>query len=83
VLWNAGAVSEVVGSTPPAPSDRLAELLLGPLRDLGSADPAFDASLAAYATFGKLGSHVWSESEPTDDDIQRITAFCLRAITPA
>ncbi|WP_375040073.1 TetR/AcrR family transcriptional regulator [Actinomadura sp. NTSP31] len=82
VLWNAGAVSEVVGSTPPTPSDRLAELLPGPLRDLGSADPAFDASLAAYATFGKLGGYLWSESSPTGGDIERITAFCLRAITP-
>ncbi|MWA02651.1 TetR family transcriptional regulator [Actinomadura sp. LD22] len=82
VLWNAGAVSEVIGSAPPVPSDRLAELLREPLRELGSADPAFDASLAAYTAFGKLGSYVWSETQPTDHDIERITSFCLRALTP-
>ncbi|KAB2381850.1 TetR/AcrR family transcriptional regulator [Actinomadura montaniterrae] len=82
VLWNAGAVSEIIGSAPPVPSDRLAELLREPLRELGSADPAFDASLAAYTAFGKLGSYVWSETQPTDHDTERITAFCLRALTP-
>ncbi|MGI5321128.1 TetR/AcrR family transcriptional regulator [Actinomadura nitritigenes] len=83
VLWNAGAVSEVSGSAPPVPSDRLAELLSEPLRELGSADPAFDASLAAYATFGKLGGHLGSGNQPTDRDIRRVTAFCLRMFTPA
>lgn len=82
VLWNAGAVSEVSGSASPIPSDRLAELLAEPLRELGSADPAFDASLAAYATFGKLGGHLWSGNPPTDGDVRRVTAFCLRMVTP-
>ncbi|MFD0689771.1 TetR/AcrR family transcriptional regulator [Actinomadura fibrosa] len=82
VLWNAGAVSETVGSTPPMASGRLAELLSEHFRRLGSADPAFDASLAAHATFGKLGDYLWSGEEPTDRDIERITAFCLRTITP-
>ncbi|WP_433152685.1 hypothetical protein ACQPZ8_18435 [Actinomadura nitritigenes] len=75
-------MNEVIGSAPPTPSDRLAGLLAEPLRDLGSADPVFDASLAAHATFGKLGSHLWSERQPADSEVQRITAFCLRTITP-
>ena len=83
VLWNAGAVSEVIGSTPPIASGRLAQLLPGPLAELGSADPEFDASLVAYATFGKLGDYVWGGGEPTDHDVRRITAFCLRTVTPA
>ena len=45
-------------------------------------DPAFDASLAAYATFGKLGGHLWSGNPPTDGDVRRVTAFCLRMVTP-
>ncbi|OLT21213.1 TetR family transcriptional regulator [Actinomadura sp. CNU-125] len=83
VLWNAGAVSEVIGSTPPIASKRLAGLLAEPFGDLGSADPDFDASLAAYATFGKLGDYVWGGGEPTDDDVRRIADFCLRKISPA
>jgi AcrR family transcriptional regulator len=82
VLWNAGTVSQMIGSKPPTASDRLAALLSPPLRELGSADPVFDASLAAYAVFGKLGAYVWGGSEPTDHDIERITASCLRMITP-
>ncbi|MFF0518244.1 hypothetical protein ACFYTC_06065 [Actinomadura nitritigenes] len=64
MLWNAGAVSEVSGSAAPTLSDRLAGPLSEPLRELGSADPAFDASLAAYATFGKLGGYLWSGISP-------------------
>jgi AcrR family transcriptional regulator len=82
VLWNAGTVSRAIGSRPPTASDRLAALLSEPFRELGSADPAFDASLAAYAIFGKLGAYVWGGSEPTDHDIECITASCLRMITP-
>ncbi|MFV2173183.1 TetR/AcrR family transcriptional regulator [Actinomadura sp. LOL_016] len=82
VLWNAGAASDMIGSTPPIGSARLAELLPEPFRELGSADPVFDASLAAHAAFGKLGDYVWSGTEPADRDIRRITAFCLRTIAP-
>ncbi|WP_034517539.1 TetR/AcrR family transcriptional regulator [Actinomadura rifamycini] len=83
VLWNAGALSEPAGSKPPVASGRLAELLPGPFRELGSDDPLLDASLAAHATFGLLADYVWGGTEPTDGDVERVTAFCLRAITPA
>ncbi|QFG27585.1 TetR/AcrR family transcriptional regulator [Actinomadura sp. WMMB 499] len=83
VLWNAGAASEMIGATPAIGSARLAELLPGPFRELGSADPVFDASLAAHATFGKLGDYVWSGTEPSERDLRRITEFCLRTIVPA
>jgi AcrR family transcriptional regulator len=79
VLWNAGSLGEPIASASPSASVRLAELLHEPLADLGSADPAFDASLAAHATFGKLSDYLRLRVQPTDTDVDRITAFCLRA----
>jgi AcrR family transcriptional regulator len=82
VLWNAGGLTGQNGSTPPSASGRLAGLLHEPFAELGSADPAFDASLAAHATFGRLGDYLWQRAQPADTDIDRITSFCLRTIAP-
>ncbi|MEU6642846.1 helix-turn-helix domain-containing protein [Saccharomonospora sp. NPDC046836] len=83
VLWNAVGLRNSGDSAPLAPSGRLAVLLHGPFADLGSGDPAFDASLAAHATFGTLADYVWQRAEPSKADIDRITAFCLRTVGPA
>lgn len=81
VLWNAGVLTADLRSPSPSASARLAGLLEAPFAALGSDSPEFDASLAAYLTFGKLGDHVARRAEPTPEDIDRVTAFCLRAVT--
>jgi len=40
-----------------------------------------DASLAAHATVGKMSEHLWLRSMPSPAEVERITQFCLRAIT--
>jgi AcrR family transcriptional regulator len=57
----------------------LDELLVGPLRELGSTDPARDAATISTVVFGRLDYFLW-ESPPTDDDVEHLVTFCLRAI---
>lgn len=82
VLWNAGALppQHAVGAA--HPDARLAALLLAPLTELGSTAPEFDSALIAHAVVGRLIDHLWGRGMPTAEDIDRTTAFCLRAITP-
>jgi len=78
VLWNTAGLGEYSESGPPSPSGPLAGLLHAPFAELGSADPQFDANLAAHATIGMLVDHLWRRVVPAPGDIDRITAFCLR-----
>jgi AcrR family transcriptional regulator len=78
VLWNAGSLGHESTSGPPSASDALAVLLRDPFTQLGSADPEFDASLAAHATVGKLSDYLWHRVRSTGADIDHITSFCLR-----
>ncbi|NKQ51531.1 TetR/AcrR family transcriptional regulator [Amycolatopsis sp. K13G38] len=77
VLWNGREIT----AQPPTAGERLARLLHEPFAELGSADPGFDAALAAHATFGRLAECLWRSVEPGAADVDRVTAFCLRAIT--
>ena len=83
VMWNAGSMGEEIMSSPPSVAGRLAALVHDAYAELGSADPEFDASLAAHATIGKLSDYLWRQLRPTESDVDRITAFCLRIRTPA
>ena len=60
----------------------MAALLHEPFAQLGSADPALDASLAAHATLGKIADYLWQRAAPSPAEIDHITEFCLRAIAP-
>ncbi|WP_068270898.1 TetR/AcrR family transcriptional regulator [Aldersonia kunmingensis] len=82
VMWNAGSMGEEIMSSPPSVAGRLAALVRDTYAELGSADPEFDASLAAHATIGKLSDYLWRQMRPTKSDVDRITAFCLRIRTP-
>ncbi|WP_280367512.1 TetR/AcrR family transcriptional regulator [Nocardia wallacei] len=79
VLWNGSGASQGVASGAGTAGVRLAHLLHEPFAELGSADPEFDASLAGHATIGKLAEFLWRQVEPAQPDVERITAFCLRA----
>jgi AcrR family transcriptional regulator len=82
VLWNAVGPGADLGSGPRSASAVLARQLHPPFTELGSAAPESDAILVAHAVVGALADHLWQRTRPTDADIDRITAFCLRAITP-
>jgi AcrR family transcriptional regulator len=77
VLWNGGSAVDGTAAGRHFASAALADLLEGPLTELGSPDPALDASLATHATLGKLADHLWQGATPTDADVDRITRFCL------
>ena len=81
VLWNGGSIGESFAFSRHAVSAPLSALLHEPFAQLGSADPAMDASLAAHATVGKMSEHLWLRSMPSPAEVERITQFCLRAIT--
>ncbi|WP_461059719.1 TetR/AcrR family transcriptional regulator [Streptomyces pseudoechinosporeus] len=82
VMWNAGSVGEGFLAGPPSAAGMLATLLRAPYAELGSAAPGLDASLAAHATVGKLADHLWQRVRPTRADVEHITRFCLRTVTP-
>jgi AcrR family transcriptional regulator len=76
VLWNGGATAEGMAGRHIA---KLAPLLVEPFAALGSEDPGGDTTLATHAALGRLTDLLWTQQPPTDDDVDRVTAFCLRA----
>ena len=82
VLWNGSSLGEGFTAAPPSASGPLATLLVEPFAELGSADAELDASLAAHAAVGKLSDFLWAGVRPTPADVEHLTGFCLRAVTP-
>ncbi len=80
VLWNAGGVGEGLASGHSSMNEPLAELLCAPFAALDSTAPELDASLACYATIGKLSDYLRRGVRPTRREIQHVVAFCLHAI---
>jgi AcrR family transcriptional regulator len=76
VMWNGAAVGTRPSTTAP-----LAKLLEAPFAALGSAAPEADAALAAHAAVGVLSDFLWSQTRPSRARIDRVTGFCLRAIS--
>jgi len=81
VLWNGGSVGESSVFSRHSATVPLGALLHEPFERLGSEDPAMDASLAAHAVVGKMSDYLWSAAAPTGEEVDRITEFCLNAIT--
>jgi AcrR family transcriptional regulator len=73
VLWNAGSI-EGGHSSLNAP---LAALLREPFADLGSTDPALDASLVAYAVIGTLSDHLRQGGRPARRVIDHLVTFAV------
>ncbi len=82
VLWNGSSLGEGFTAAPPSASGPLATLLVEPFAELGSADAELDASLAAHAAVGQLSDFLWARVRPTPADVEHLTGFCLRAVTP-
>jgi len=80
VLWNGGGAAGGLSVGRHFASSPLASLLHEPFAALGSDSPEADATLAAHATLGILSDYLWRQVEPTRVDVDRVTAFCLRAV---
>jgi len=61
----------------------LRDLLVEPVRALGSADVERDATLLHTAVFGTMQLHIAQGTSPTPQDIDHIIAFSLRGIGAA
>ncbi len=57
----------------------LAELLHGPLTELGSSNPELDGLLLAHATLGRLTDHLRFRSQPSRAEVDHLVELCLRA----
>jgi len=79
VLWNAGGLAEGLTSGHSSFHVPLAGLLEEPFAKLGSANPPLDASLAAHAVIGRLSDCLRGGIRPAKAEVDRVTAFCLRA----
>jgi AcrR family transcriptional regulator len=80
VLWNGGRLGEGLPGRHSA-SAPLAALLHEPFVHLGSADPELDASLATHAVLGRLTDHLAHRRPATPAEVERVTAFCLAAVS--
>ena len=76
VLWNAGGAIDVAAS----PETTLAPLLEAPFAELGSDDPALDATLVAHAVIGRMSDLLQHGERPSKADVRRVVDFCLRAV---
>ncbi|MCV7176732.1 TetR/AcrR family transcriptional regulator [Mycolicibacterium sphagni] len=56
------------------------ELLVEPIRDLGSTDPRRDADAVFVCTVGTMRRYVDSTDQPGRKDINHLVAFCLRGL---
>jgi AcrR family transcriptional regulator len=81
VLWNASALGGGPAAGRHFASAPVSSLLRQPFTDLGSATPELDAALAAHATLGLLSDCLWREAQPTRAEVERVTTFCLHAVT--
>ena len=76
--FDAGVAPGSQASTAP-----LGALLHAPLAELGSDAPELHAALISQAVVGTLSQHLWARTQPTRREIERITEFCLAAVTGA
>ncbi|MDT3444084.1 MULTISPECIES: TetR/AcrR family transcriptional regulator [unclassified Pseudofrankia] len=81
VMWNGSSTRNATPGLHPA-AGSMSVLLCAPFTALGSEHPEPDATLAAYAVFGALSDFLWRRTEPSDAEIDQVTAFCLRAAQP-
>ncbi len=82
LTWNAARTADDSTRRLVARSS-LAQLLVQPVRDLGSTDPERDAFAVCDTALGRLEHFMWRRESPTSDDIEHVVNFCLRAISPA
>jgi AcrR family transcriptional regulator len=77
VVWNLRQLPRDQSSEPMRPP--VFELLVDPLRQLGSPAPERDAAAIGDVTFGRLDHHLWGP-KATSEDIDHVVGFCLAAV---
>jgi AcrR family transcriptional regulator len=80
VLRINGTVSGPPRAEMTAVSQSLADLLLAPLEELGSSDPARDADAICACALGVMSRYLWQEETPTARDVDHLAGFCLGAV---
>lgn len=82
------AVKQILADTHPGSDSRtseatnaLRELLLDPLRQLGSTQPEFDASVIHEATMGTMSRHLQARTAPSPAECDHLVRFCLRGVS--
>jgi AcrR family transcriptional regulator len=79
VLWNRRQLPAGMGGQGrPGAMD---QLLVEPLRALGSVDPERDAAAISAVVFGRLDTFLWV-APPTDGDIEHLLGFVRGAVGP-
>jgi AcrR family transcriptional regulator len=78
VLFNGGSPGPVSGDSRHDASAPLGMLLHEPFRALGCGSPEFPALLVTHALLGRVTDHLWARTRPRRDEIDRITAFCIK-----
>jgi AcrR family transcriptional regulator len=61
--------------------DRMAGLLVDPIRRLGSTDPERDARLVQEVAFGVMNQHARHGTVPDEDEQLHVVGFCLRGLS--
>ncbi|MFE2432692.1 TetR/AcrR family transcriptional regulator [Streptomyces sp. NPDC059373] len=60
----------------------LRELLMGPLTEVGSADPRRDGAAVFEVVFGTMRRHLAGGTRPEPGETEHLVRFCLNAVTP-
>jgi AcrR family transcriptional regulator len=81
VLWNATRTPGGSALRSRQLHERLATVLLEPLRRLGSADAERDAAVVAGAVTSFMLDHLWRLTTPSPDDLGHLVAFCRAGIS--
>lgn len=78
VLWNGGRVP--ARSEPFDADGALSHLLVGPLSELPSPDPARDAAVIGHAVGSRMRTALQHNIIPDPADVEHLIAFCLSGI---
>jgi AcrR family transcriptional regulator len=73
-----GTESRMVGAV--EVEARIAELLVGPLGELGAAEAESDSLVASCALFGFMEHFLWSERRPTEEQAEHVVSWILAAV---
>jgi len=80
VLWNGGQIGDGSRSAAVTSDGPLAELIVGPLAELGSVDSRRDAALVTYAAMGLMRESLWQYVSPSPEDEAHLLGFCTAAV---
>lgn len=80
VMWNGDSVGTDVRSGRSSTVGPLATLLHEPFAELGSADPALDAEVAAHGTVGVLSDYLWRRVHPDRAVIDHVADLWLSGV---